>query len=86
MFVRDQLSGATIFASRADGATGAAGDENSVQPSLSADGQRVAFTSSADNLSTEDDNAALSNVFVRDLATDTTTFVSRATGAAGARS
>ena len=52
----------------ADGISGA--------PSISADGRLVAFESDADNLSPEDDDA-VTNIFVRDLDTGTTTLVSR---------
>ena len=50
---------------------------------MSSDGRYVLFTSRANWISSEDDNA-FSNVFVRDTVADTTTLVSRATGAAGA--
>jgi Tol biopolymer transport system component len=43
----------------------------------------VAFQSDADNLSTDDDNS-FENVFVRDTQANTTTLVSRASGADGA--
>ena len=69
--------------SRATGADGAGGGRDSVNPSISGDGHFVAFQSSADNLSTEDDNTYY-NIFVRDLQANTTSYVSRATGATGA--
>ncbi len=50
---------------------------------LSSDGRFTAFVSEADDLSPDDDNT-LTNVFVRDALTDTTTLVSRASGASGA--
>ncbi|WP_217922226.1 TolB family protein [Miltoncostaea oceani] len=80
--VRDLVTGTTTFVSRATGA-GAPGDGDSRTPAISADGRYVAFNSAADNLSTEDDDA-VQDVFVRDVLTNTTTYVSRATGAAGA--
>ena len=76
---KDDLS----LVSRASGAAGAPGDDASGIAAISADGRAVAFVSSADNLSGEDDNTAL-NVFVRDLRADTTALVSRASGATGA--
>lgn len=50
---------------------------------VSGTGRYTVFVSLADGLSTEDDNRH-TNVFVRDVQTNTTTFVSRATGASGA--
>ena len=60
----------------------AAANDISFEPSISADGRYVAFTSHANNLSPDDDNSVY-NVFVRDLVTNTTTLVSRASGVAG---
>ena len=75
---KDDLS----LVSRATGAFGAAVDFNAFDPSISGDGRFVAFSSEADNLSSED-NDAFRNVFVRDLRTQTTVLVSRAKGVAG---
>jgi Tol biopolymer transport system component len=83
VFVRDATTNETLFASRATGAAGAGGDGASQDPSISGDGRFVAFESTADNLSTEDDNT-VTNVFVRDLVTGTTVLVSRASGPGGA--
>ena len=93
VFVRDLQMSSTAFASRASGAAGAAADFGgdlgaayaepvSHEPSVSADGRFVAFSSAADNLSTEDDDD-VRDVYVRDLQTNATTFVSRASGPAG---
>jgi hypothetical protein len=82
VFVRDTLRGTTTLVSRASGPAGAGGDDDSMFPAISADGTRVAFTSSADNLSPADDDI-FANVFVRDLRTGVTTLVSRATGPVG---
>ncbi len=84
IFVRDLVANTTRLVSRAPGLGGAAADDNSSFPYISASGARVAFQSGADNLSTEDGDA-FQNIFVRDLASGTTTLVSRATGVAGAR-
>ncbi|WP_196279142.1 CBM96 family carbohydrate-binding protein [Catellatospora vulcania] len=73
----------TILASRANGTAGAAGNGHSTMASISANGRFVAFVSDADNLSDQDDNGQ-PNVFVRDLQTGETSYVSRADGAAGA--
>jgi hypothetical protein len=68
--------GDTLLASRADGPAGAAGDDDSTEVGISGDGRYVSFVSAADNLSADDDNTA-ANVFMRDLATGTTTMVAR---------
>ena len=82
IFVRDLTAGTTMLASRADGAGGAAGDANSGSPSLSGDGQRVAFDSQAQNLGAGADPEA--DVFVRDLAAGRTLLAGRADGPDGA--
>jgi Tol biopolymer transport system component len=88
IFLRDVVSNTTTLESRATGAVGVAGDAHSNHPSVasSADGVRVwvAFTSTADNLSDEDDDA-VSNVFVRDIHPrfKATFLVSRAEGQYG---
>ncbi len=73
--------GDLVLISRATGLAGAPGDQGSSAPSISANGDRVAFESVATNLSAED-NPGL-NVFVREAGTNTTTLASRASGAAG---
>jgi TolB protein len=83
VFVRDLAENTTTLASRAGGPAGPGGDGNSSSPSISADGRFVALDSDADNLSGTD-NDAVRNVFVRDIASGTTTLVSRASGAEGA--
>ena len=83
VFVRDLQSNTTTLVSRQSGAGGAGGDDVSSFPAISGDGRFVAFQSSADNLSTADDDA-VRDVFVRDTQQNTTTLVSRATGAGGA--
>ena len=89
-FVRDLQLNTTTQVSRANGAAGAGGDGASGDatlpgdgPGISDDGRYVAFQSLSDNLS-DDDNDAVSDVFFRDTQANTTTLVSRATGAAGA--
>ncbi len=83
VFVRDLVASTTTLASRAAGAAGAPADAGATSPGISADGRQVAFSSSADNLSIEDDDT-VDDVFVRDLAAGTTTLASRASGPAGA--
>jgi hypothetical protein len=70
--------------SRAAGAAGAKANGDSFNAAVSADGRLVAFDSFASNLHPDDgDNSA--DVFVRDLQAGTTTLVSRAAGAGGAK-
>jgi Tol biopolymer transport system component len=82
IYVKDLKTGTVTLASRADGAAGAPASGDSFGPSISADGRYVAFVTSAENLSPDD--VASRDVFVRDLATGTTTLASRAPGPAGA--
>jgi Tol biopolymer transport system component len=56
VFVRDLGAGRTVLVSRADG--GPAGDGDSTDPALSADGAAVAFLSAATNLAGTDANGA----------------------------
>jgi Tol biopolymer transport system component len=64
VFVRDRVRGSTRRVSVAAGATEPHGA--STEPSISADGHRVAFTSTAPNLVPHDTNHA-DDIFVRDL-------------------
>ena len=89
VFRRDNQSGETMLISRASGAAGAAGNNESGAleagalvsaapagaPSISADGNRVAFSSAADNLVPGDTNGR-ADVFVREVGAATTTRVS----------
>ncbi|CAB4791892.1 unannotated protein [freshwater metagenome] len=74
VFVRDLTDGTTVRVSVADNEDQA--DGNSFNPSISADGQRVAFQSDATNLVGSDDTNGNPDVFVRDLTDGTTTRVS----------
>jgi Tol biopolymer transport system component len=85
IYVRDLQANETILVSRASGADGAKGNAGSFSASISADGRRVAFGSEATNLSPEDADA-IPDIYVRDLQTNTTILISRASGAAGAKS
>ena len=71
-----------VLISRATGPAGATVDATAAISSASASGEQVAFDTDANNISAEDNNN-FRNVFARDAATNVTTFVSRATGAAG---
>jgi hypothetical protein len=73
IFVRDVVGGTTTRVSVSS--TGAEGNALSSQPSISASGRYVAFTSAASNLVPDDTNG-VSDVFVRDLVEGTTTRVS----------
>ncbi|MCX6927286.1 MAG: hypothetical protein NT154_29390, partial [Verrucomicrobia bacterium] len=73
VFVRDLLQGTNLLVSVATNGAGA--DGISTEPTLSADGRYVAFTSSADNLISGDTNRS-SDVFLRDLQTGVTSLVS----------
>ena len=84
VFVRDLQADTTTLVTRADGATGVKADDRSIRSAISADGRSVAFESDASNLH-PDDADAIRDVFVRDLQANTTTLVSRATGATGAK-
>jgi len=83
VYVRDLQTNTTTLVSRASGVAGAKGNDDSLGPSISASGTRVAFESTAGNLASDGDG--ISDIFVRDLAGNTTTLASRATGAAGVK-
>jgi Tol biopolymer transport system component len=82
VFVRDLRGNTTTLVSRATGIAGAKGNDRSYEPSISADGNVVAFNSQATNVHPDDSDAS-PDVYVRDLAASTTTLASRATGVAG---
>ena len=73
VFVRDRQTGTTVRASVTTAEVQA--DDDSDQPSISADGRSVAFSSLAANLAAGDTNGHY-DVFVRDLQAGTTTRVS----------
>jgi len=76
VFVHDRQTGATTRVSVSSG--GGQADSGSYLPAINADGRYVAFVSDATNLALGDTNR-LRDVFVRDLATGTTTRVDVAT-------
>lgn len=84
VYRRDTLTGAIELVSRADGPSGAPAAGYQTAPSISADGTRVAFGSTAQLDPLHGDGSL--QAYVRDLAAGTTTLVSRADGAAGALS
>ncbi len=69
IFVYDRSTGRVSLVSRADGAKGAGGNEDSNLPSISADGNYVAFQTEATNFL----HGAYGGIFVRDLRRHTTT-------------
>ena len=74
VFITDRVTRLTTIVSAA--ANGTIGNGASVQPSISGDGTRIAFASSASNLVANDTNGA-QDVFVRNLQTGTVRLVSR---------
>jgi hypothetical protein len=82
VFRRDVQAGETKLVSRATGVDGLPAFADSSSPAISEGGRYIAFESSAGNLSTED--TADADIFVRSMEADTTTLMSRASGAAGA--
>jgi Tol biopolymer transport system component len=77
VFVRDLATGRTTLLSRARG--GGPADNGSGEPSISADGTRVAFSSDATNLVAGDTNGT-SDVMVADVRSGTVRRVSAGTG------
>jgi Tol biopolymer transport system component len=74
LFARDLNRGATALISVDVSGIGG-GNNNSSSPSISSNGQWVAFHSAASNLVTGDTNNC-DDIFVRDMVTDTTTLLS----------
>ncbi|MBI5384660.1 MAG: PD40 domain-containing protein [Verrucomicrobia bacterium] len=76
VYVRDLTAGITRLSTVNRFGAPSAVDHEFVEPSLTADGQRVAFDSEDDELVADDFNHA-SDVFVRDVATGTTRLISQ---------
>ncbi len=68
VFVYDRTTGRTSLASRASGAKGAGGNQDTNLPSVSADGRHVAFQTEATNFL----HGSYGGIFVRDLQRHTT--------------
>jgi Tol biopolymer transport system component len=80
VFVKDLATGAVTLASTGpDGQ----GNGNSFNPSLSADGTKIAFSSLASNLVAGDTNGSTSDVFVKDLVTGMITLASTGSNGQG---
>lgn len=77
VYVRDMRLGTTSAVSRAGGSHGALADASSRGDSVSPDGRYVAFESSATNLVTSMEGNSVSQVYLRDLQSETTTLISK---------
>ncbi len=77
LYVRDMQTGTTTTVGRASGAAGAIANEPSIASSISPDGRYVAFESAARNLVPGMAANTVSQIYLRDLQTDTTTLVSK---------
>ncbi len=76
VYLHDRRSGRTRLVSRADGVEGVAGDGESWSPRVSADGQSVAFASTAANLGAGSPRAGEARVYVWDVNSSSTRLVS----------
>lgn len=76
----DRQTDSRILVSRGDGMNGALPGDTSYESAISADGNRVAFTSYADNLDPMAPAASANRVFVRDINAGTTRRISRREG------
>ncbi len=76
VFIRDLDSGTTRMVSVAFGAQ-SGGNRESRSPDVSADGRYVVFESSASNLIAGGDTNGFADIYLRDLATGTTTRISQ---------
>jgi Tol biopolymer transport system component len=79
VYVYDRATGHIAFISRRSGARGAAANDDSNLPAISANGRFVAFGTEASNFI----HGVFGGVYVRDLHTKTTTLVARQSGAHG---
>ncbi len=82
VFVRNLATNATTLVS-VSSASAASGNGSSFNPALSANGQTVAFISLASNLTANDSNGVVRDVFVRDLGASTTTLASATASGSG---
>jgi hypothetical protein len=74
IFLHDRDTGETIRVSVASDGSQADGD--SKNPSISDDGRYIAFQSGAENLISNDINRAWSDIYLRDIISETTTLIS----------
>jgi Tol biopolymer transport system component len=78
VFWRDLALGSTELVSLEHGGSSAQGDGNSFSPSLSGDGNQIAFASDATNLGPTDDENESTDVYVRTRSSSSIELVSRA--------
>ena len=84
VFVRQRSSGgSTVLASAKNGMTTASAAGSASNPMITDDGTKLAFQSNANDLHI-DDSDSLTDVYIRRLGSNTTIFMSRATGGTGA--
>ncbi len=76
IFRRDMQTGTTIRVSIGNGFSGVQANKGSDHPSVSEDGNLIAFESSASNLLAGADNNGLTDIFIRNVSAGTTTRVS----------
>ncbi len=81
IYVRDLQTGSIVLASRTSSGQIANGDSH--QPTLSADGSRVAFYSNATLVPTDTNGSGSNDIYVRDLVAGTTYHVSIGSGGVG---
>ncbi|MEW6582680.1 MAG: hypothetical protein AB1416_07970 [Actinomycetota bacterium] len=75
VYRRDLRAGVTVLASAVDGTAGTAGDGAAGVPAITADGERIAFTTTSTDLVPGDGNGAVADAAVRDVETAATTRV-----------
>jgi Tol biopolymer transport system component len=80
VFVRDRVTGTTQLVSRSFGAATTAANDVSYEPSISADGRWIAFTSRASNLVAGQTQDSWTDIHLFDRMTGTTVLVSKAAG------
>jgi Tol biopolymer transport system component len=85
IFVRDTWTGTTKLASRANGPAGVPSNGCALKPAISPDGRWVVFEAPGNNLTPESasGNPLQAQIYLRDMQANTTTLVSRMTGANG---
>lgn len=73
----DRTTGQSLLISRTDASSTTTGDNNSYEPTMSADGNRIAFTSQASNLASIADNNLAADVYFYEVSSNTMVKVSR---------
>ncbi|MFN8110132.1 MAG: hypothetical protein U0Y82_09870 [Thermoleophilia bacterium] len=83
VYVRRLAANETVTVSEASGTTTTRGNGENLRPSISTDGNRVAFLSTSTNLG-DGSTTTVGDIHVRDLVTNLTTWASRGDGTNGA--